>query len=464
MVTGALLAFLPAILAAQAPLEIGKSYSIESRFLNETRVIDVSLPARYETDTARRYPVVVVLDGEFEHEGAAAVTRFYAVMSQLPPLIVVGVRNTDRMRDMTPRPVPGFRVPPEASNAGGADRFLGFLADELMPHLDRNYRTTPMRVLVGHSLGGLFALHALAKRPQAFMGYLVMEPAVWWNNEKDFEAAGVALRQPAAGRARVIMVNTRGWPIDTTRWGGTAPMVRHIAITGETHGSMALAGMMQGLRTMFADFRPTEWRAGMKPIAILDRYDSLAARIGYAVPIPADAYATAIRMSIDARYYQDAAQGLDRMERMLGVTPMSRDLRDKLARDRAAASPGFIPLEIPTRRPTPRDAAAFLGRWVSDGHEVEIKASGDTIIVRDRVQFADGGRYEESDPVIQVTADGTLEWGLQWFRGLAALVVLEGRVQSDGTMLVTREPRGWVPQQQGPDIKGVQRFRRVVAD
>lgn len=458
-VTGALLA----LLAAQSPIEIGQSFPIQSRILNETRVIDVSLPVGYETEAARRYPVVVVLDGEVEHESAAAVARFYASTAQLPPLIVVGVRNTNRMRDLTPRPVAGFRVPPEAADAGGADRFLGFLTDELLPHLDRAYRTTPMRVLIGHSLGGLLALHALAERPRAFTGYLVMEPAVWWNDELHFKAAGAALRQPAAGRARVILVNAPGWSIDTTRWGGTAPMVRYVDIPGETHASMALAGMMQGLRTIFADFRPARWRAGMKPIAILARYDSLADRIGHAVPIPADAFATAIRMSIDARDYEDARQALDRMERAFGATPESRELRDKLARDRANPVLGFIPLEIPTRRPTPREAAAFLGRWVSDGHAVEIRASGDTIIVRDRVVFANGHRYQEDDPVIQLRADGTLEWGLQWFQGLAALVVLQGRIQSDGTMLVRREPRGWVPRQQGPEMTGEQLFRRMAA-
>jgi pimeloyl-ACP methyl ester carboxylesterase len=367
------------------------------------------------------------------------------------------------MRDMTPTPVAGFRVPPEAENAGGADKFLAFLTNELIPHLDSTYRTTPMRVLIGHSLGGLFALHALAQKPQVFMGYVVMEPASWWNNRREFQEAGAALRRPPAGRARVMMINTEGWQIDTTHWGGTIPMVRFLSIAGETHGSMAMAGMMQGLRTMFADFRPSQWRAGMKPIAMLDRYDSLAARVGYAVPIPEDAYALAIRMSIDSRYYDDAARGLDRMERALGASPRSRELREKLTRDRALPpDPRFVPLEIPAKRPSPRDAAAFLGRWVTDDHEVEIAASGDTIVVRDRVRLGNGGRYDENDPVIQLTADGTLEWGLQWFQGLAALVVLKAKVQPDGTMLVTREPRGWVPREGGPDMTRVQRFRRPV--
>jgi hypothetical protein len=260
-----------------------------------------------------------------------------------------------------------------------------------------------------------------------------------------------------------MMVNARGFDLDTSHWGGTKPMIRTMGTTGETHGSMPLPGIMMALKTMFQDFRPVEWRAGLRPIQMLDRYDSLAARIGYAVPIPESAYALAIRMAIDARHFTDAAAALDRMERGLGgPSARSRELRAKLARDRAEPAPaGFIALEVPANRPSPAAAKPFLGRWVTDGHEVEIRASGDTIIVRDRIRQRDGGWYEGDDPVVQVTPDGTLEWGLPWFRGLAALVVLKGRVQDDGTLLVTREPRGWVPRQTGPEMTRTQRFRRA---
>lgn len=449
-----------------APLTIGRTFSIESRILGEARMIDVSLPDGYGSNPEQRYPVLVVLDGEFEHEIAVAVARFYAGTAQLPPLIVVGVRNTDRMRDLTPAPIAGFQRPPEAETAGGADRFLAFLADELIPYVDRAYRTAPLRVIAGHSLGGLFALYSLATRPDLFTGYLVMEPSLWWNKERELKEARAALQRPAARRARVMMVNTQQLGLDTTQWGGAQPMVRHLNTVGETHASMALAGMMLGLRSMFADFRPTEWRPGTRPAAMLDRYDSLTDRVGYAVPVPDRTYAQVVRMSIDSRYFDDAARVLDRMEQALGPSDESRRLRDRLTRERGTPPPaGFILLEIPTRRPRPHDARAFLGRWETIGqmnaHMVEVRASGDTIVVHDRVQFPNGEWFEADDPVIQVTADGTLEWGLPFFRGIAALVVLRGRVLQDGTMTVSREVRGWVPRGPGPDLTRTERFRRV---
>jgi predicted alpha/beta superfamily hydrolase len=448
------------------PLEIGRTYRIESRALSETRTIDVSLPASYQSDSARRYPLLLVLDGEYEHQIAASIARFYAETGQAPEMIVVGVRNTNRQRDMTTPAVSGFQLPPEVAEAGGASRFLTFLGDELLPYLDRRYRTTPLRVITGHSLGGLLAIYALGHRPALFTGYILMEPSAWWNRGHEVEQAKAVLGQRTGRHARVMLVNMESWDLDTTGWGGDKPMIRELSTSGETHSSMAIAGMTQALRTMFADFRPTQWQPGTQPIAMLDRYDSLSSRVGYAVPIPEDAYALVVRMSLDSRHFDDAQTVLQRWERALGPSPESRQFRERLVRERTTPRPAnFIPLEFPARRPTAKDAAPFLGRWVTiaqpDTHEVVIRVAGDSIVVHDRVQMRGIDWFEADDPVIQVTADGTLEWGLPFFRGLAALVVLRGSIQPDGTLLVTREVRGWVPRGPGPELTRVERLRRV---
>jgi len=450
---------------AGTPLEIGRTYRIASRTLGETRVIDVSLPDSYSDDTTRRYPVLVVLDGDYDHQIAATIARFYSATSQMPEVIVVGVRNVDRNRDMTPELLPDFPMPPELPRAGGADAFLGFIGDELIPYVDRRYRTAPFRVLIGHSLGGLFATYALSHRPELFTGYVVLEPSLWWNRGAEVDKAKATLRGPRARHARVMMVNAESWGLDTTQWGSGGPMIRELAVLGETHASMPITGMTKALRAMFADFKPTEWRPGTHPIAMLDRYDSLTARVGYAVPIPADAFATVTRMSLDGRNFEDAERVLTRWERALGPSGESREYRQRLTSERASPRPAnFIPLEFPTRRPSAAQAAAFTGRWVTiaqpDTHEVVIRVSGDSIVVHDRVQMRSSD-WEADDPVIQVTSDGTLEWGLPFFRGLAALVVLRGKVQPDGTMIVTREVRGWVPRGPGPELNRTERFRRV---
>lgn len=449
------------------PITIGQSFRIASKALGETRVFDVSLPADYPSST-ERYPLLIVLDGESLHETAAALTSFYASTAILPPTIVVGVRNTHRSRDLTPPAAAGFTAPSEMGGSGGAGQFLAFLADELIPHLERKYRTAPFRVLIGHSLGGLFALSALGQRPGVFNGYVVMEPATWWNEGKEIRAARAALAAAGASRTRLVFVNTPDPGFDTTQWGGAAPMVRFRSTNkGETHASMPPTALRLALGTMFEDFRPTAWRPGTRPIAMLDRYDSLAARIGYPVSIPELAFAQSIRMSIHARFFADAERSLHQMERAFGNSSDVKDLRAQLAEERAAPAPAnLIPLNIPAVRPSARTADRFLGTWAlvgdSAGHTIEVRASGDTIVVHSRVRLGSSDWDEADRPVIQMTSDGRLEWGLEWFRGIAALLVLRGELLTDGTMRVTREPRGWVPRGPG-NLNLVEVFRRVGA-
>ncbi len=454
---------------AGAPLEYASRHEVTSLILGETRTMDVALPASYATEPDRRYPVLVVLDGESQHLLAAAMVRFFASVGQLPEMIVVGVRNTDRNRDLSPPPTGGFRPPPGLGDTfGGGDRFLQFLADELLPRIERDYRTVPMRVLAGHSIGGTFALFALARRPDLFTGYVVMDPAAWWNRGREHEDARAALRRPETRRVRLMMVRAPSLGVDTTACGGSAPMVRYLDTPAETHVSMPASALMQGLRTLFADFLPSPWRPGTRPIAMLARLDSLAGRVGYDVPIPQGTYSLVTRMSIDSRYFDDAERVLERWERALGPSEESREFRARLAADGAAPAPAdFVPLEIPARRPTPREAAAFLGRWLelerANGmREMEFRASGDTVVAYVRERFeTDGQLFEGPWPMIQVTADGTLEVGAPYLRGIAGLVVFRCRIGPDGAMDVTREVRGFSPRGPAGSLTSPLRFRRM---
>jgi hypothetical protein len=154
------------------------------------------------------------------------------------------------------------------------------------------------------------------------------------------------------------------------------------------------------------------------------------------------------------------------MERVHGVSASTRELRAELAAERSAAAPSsFIPLVVPARRPTPAQASPFLGKWRAvDGrlpHEVEIRASGDTIVVFDRVSFPEGPPHEAYDPVIQVTSDRVLEWGLPFFRGVPALIVQKATIVDANTMLVRDEVRGWVPRDPNMPASRETRFVRV---
>jgi enterochelin esterase-like enzyme len=108
----------------------GRAYHIESAILGESRRINVAFPSSYlRSAPARKYPVIVVLDGEASLPAAAAVTEELAQNGQIPEAIVVAVENTNRLRDLTP---PGLSVSGSGMSEGG-DRFLDFIERELLP-------------------------------------------------------------------------------------------------------------------------------------------------------------------------------------------------------------------------------------------------------------------------------------------------------------------------------------------
>src|SRR5687768_1796320 len=138
------------------PVTIGHRYKIESKVLGETRSYLVHKPVGYDFSD-RPYPVVILLDGESNFEHVSTTVDRLVDVGRAMPMLVVGVENTDRQRDFTP-PITTAQPEYKPDGAvGGASQFLAFIADELIPHLDRTYRTRPTRILIGHSYGGLFA-------------------------------------------------------------------------------------------------------------------------------------------------------------------------------------------------------------------------------------------------------------------------------------------------------------------
>ena len=136
---------------------------IASAPLSETREVWVSLPDRYD-ETSAKFPVLYMLDGEINfNSGVIGGLRQAAFLGEMPEFIVVGVVNTDRSKDIFPEVV----AYDDGTKAGGrADAFLDFIGDELVPRIEKAYRTEPLRVLYGTSNTGFTAVYALFRKPQ----------------------------------------------------------------------------------------------------------------------------------------------------------------------------------------------------------------------------------------------------------------------------------------------------------
>ena len=191
------------------PVVIGERLEIESKVMNERRPLRIAKPPGYD-EGEERYPVVYLLDGgpsNFRH--TTGIVSFLEFVNRAPGMLLVAITNTDRTRDLTP-PTQSENDLRWFSVTGGADRFLRFISDELMPWVNQNYRTRPYKILIGHSLGGLFALHALTTRPELFNAYVVIDPSLNWNDQALVEQAEAFFKNTSELKADLYMTMTSG--------------------------------------------------------------------------------------------------------------------------------------------------------------------------------------------------------------------------------------------------------------
>lgn len=164
---------------------IGKIDTIHSTILKEDRAVWISVPESGGFP-GKTYPVVYLLDGD---------AHFYSVMGLIqqlstvngntvcPEMIIVGIPNTDRTRDLTPTHVNeamGDTLGNETT--GGMVEFTSFIEKELMPYVESHYPVSPYKMYIGHSLGGLAVIHTLLTRPDLFNAWLAIDPSLWWDD------------------------------------------------------------------------------------------------------------------------------------------------------------------------------------------------------------------------------------------------------------------------------------------
>jgi predicted alpha/beta superfamily hydrolase len=287
--------------AERAPAEL-RAVTFHSEAFGADRTLLVRLPPGYAT-SGQRYPVVYFTDGDQLLPTVAGVVQLLAESGALPEMILVGIRHADRAAELTPTRGRDDGPLTERRNfptAGGADRLLASLEREVFPRVEGTWRTEPCRLLAGHSLGGLFVLHTLTARPDLFRARLAISPTLPWDGELPLRAirALLASKQPLAG-ALVVTLGDEGKVGAAALAAYEAALIeapaalrtRVLRFPGEDHGSVILPSLYEGLRTIFAGWRPpvpededVGLRGGMA--AVERHYRALSVRFGYVVPIP----------------------------------------------------------------------------------------------------------------------------------------------------------------------------------
>jgi hypothetical protein len=214
---------------------------------------------------------------------------FFAANGMAPPMIVVGIPNTDRERDLTP-----VKAADRPGSGGGA-AFLQFLRQELFPHLEKNYRAQPYRILFGHSLAGMFAVHTLLTAPEVFQAHIAASPWLIFADDFMVKRADDLLAKRMLPNAFLYMTvgdkpevlpamkAFKQWleqrSIPGLRW-------EMEILTKDTHGSLTLKTLYAGLEKLYAGWILPKAKARKGAAAIEEHYAGLSKTFGYEVRPP----------------------------------------------------------------------------------------------------------------------------------------------------------------------------------
>jgi len=160
------------------------SFELQSEILNEKRTCLVQLPENYDqtSNYEQSYPVIILLDGAVFFQTTGGIIRFMSSNRNgnylMPESILIAIENVDRRRDFTVTKI----VTKRGNTSGGGRKFLDFIHKELLPYIDKTYRSDKHRTLIGHSLGGLLTLNAFMDANSAFDAFISIDPSIWWND------------------------------------------------------------------------------------------------------------------------------------------------------------------------------------------------------------------------------------------------------------------------------------------
>ncbi|MGJ8690398.1 MAG: alpha/beta hydrolase-fold protein [Gammaproteobacteria bacterium] len=360
------------------PITIGQHLSISSTLLDEERGLNVWLPRTYGSSN-EHYPVLYLLDGSAHFHTATAIVNFLSINQMIPEMIVVGIDNTDRNRDLTPpsqNEVEVMRLPTH----GGADKFQTFIAQELMPWVEETYRTHPYRILVGHSFGGLFAINTIVTNPTLFDAYIAISPSLQWNDQglseqadsyfENIDVLPISLFMTAGNEGNQLLGGVRklAGVLDEKAPQDFQWQFKHMPL--ETHGSVPLRSIHEGLEFVFSNWdlrNPIETYNQFGIEAIENFYAVGDRRYKFERGIPINSFASVLFNLVQQSRFDQALAMLDKSISTLNPpAAMLVYVADMLnANDRRTDSIRIYRATL-ARNPGNQRARAVLDEWDVD--------------------------------------------------------------------------------------------------
>lgn len=180
--------------SAPAAVPRHDTFTVTSRALGESRRVNVYTPPAYRRPETTRLPTLYMPDGGLDEDFPRVATTVDSLIAAgaIRPVILVGIPNTERRRDLTgPTRFASDRA--IAPRVGGSAAFRRFIRNELLPAVGARYRATDERSIIGESLAGLFVVETFLADPSLFDHYIALDPSLWWNGGAVVDSASARL-------------------------------------------------------------------------------------------------------------------------------------------------------------------------------------------------------------------------------------------------------------------------------
>lgn len=279
----------------ELPKRDQKMVIMTSKILNEKRTLWIYTPSNYEGSN-EKYPVLYLLDPDQNFAYVTELERFLSDRYRIPQLIIIGIVNKDRIKDFTPIHSLIFndKIDNSLASTGGGGNFLNFVKDELIPYVDKNYRTQAYRILSGHSLGGLFAVYCKEEAPDLFQSEIVISPAIYGGNTEilnrfpDFlknhpklsGVMSVSLGDEPGGKITIdsLISHLKRFAPKTFNW-------QYNSYPNEDHFSVGYKSMYDGLRFIYKDWfiNPRDTTSVQSYQNIEKHFQKLSVQFGYEI-------------------------------------------------------------------------------------------------------------------------------------------------------------------------------------
>ncbi|HNP19282.1 MAG TPA: alpha/beta hydrolase-fold protein [Fulvivirga sp.] len=272
-------------------IKIGKRDSLYSKVLGENRPFSVYLPPSYNTSVNQKYPVLYILDGDYNFQYVAGLLELQGGISEFIPetilIAISGKGSTEYRKNCKPN-IEGI------VDKGNADEVADFIENELIPYVNSHYKAANFKILAGHSVGGLFVINTALNHPSLFNHYIAISPALWWADNAINKVAKEIISENKEFQASVYisLANEKGMGVDKfltvvekATGNKSSKLFPFKKFENENHNSVGEPTYKWALKDIFKEWR-VEKEFFSSAAELKSHYDKVSSAYGSTFNIP----------------------------------------------------------------------------------------------------------------------------------------------------------------------------------